>query len=142
LRYYRAAVSSGRLTQALAVMKKLCNRSNIFAVALLTCAQASWAGNSATVDLRKDYSALSQYIKKADYVFGTVLVECKNELLSRMQNRGKTYFSYSAVCGINPQLHADCQAYSVTSSGTIDTCTRATIKETRLKLQCSTEGSR
>jgi hypothetical protein len=119
-------------------MKKRFNRSNVLAVAFLTYASTSFADNAAPVDLRKDFSALSQYIKRTDYMFG--LVECKNELIGRMQKKGITYFSYSAVCAINPQPHEGCQAYSVTSSGTVDTPTRATVKETRLKLLCSTEG--
>jgi hypothetical protein len=105
----------------------------LFIVAFLASVSfASEAGG--TPDLTYDDAALIRHIKSTDDVFVRVLGACGSERVSRSKG-GK--FTYLGNCEIKPLPETDCQHYLVTAIGTIDTKAWATVRDIRLKLQCS-----
>jgi hypothetical protein len=101
---------------------------------VLLAPMASGTALAGATNLRSDDAALIRHIKTTDYIFSKVLGECSEERLTRGQGG---QFTYSSTCEIAPLPETDCQSYKVTASGTVDNEQWATVRDIRLKLQCS-----
>jgi hypothetical protein len=112
------------------------SKSTVWLLVVSFCASPAIA-SSASPNLRVDDAALIRHIKATDFVFRATLGVCRNESLRRGKARGIPSFVYRAKCVIKPRPEEDCQYYQVTASGTVDTTTWATVRDTRLMLLCS-----
>jgi hypothetical protein len=82
------------------------------------------------------------YVLKNDIVLARTFGECPNLTFTRSAAKGAHTFLIEGSCDIkdNPEEDADCPAYHVHASGTIDTPSHWTVRQLQLKRVCSSEG--
>lgn len=83
------------------------------------------------------------YVLKNDTVLSRTFGECPNLKFTRSAAKGTHAFLIEGSCDIknNPEEDADCPAYQVHATGTIDTPSHWTVRQLELKLVCSSEGA-
>ncbi|OAX55725.1 hypothetical protein [Xanthomonas graminis] len=83
------------------------------------------------------------YVLKNDAVLSRTFGECPNLKFTRGAAKGTHAFLIEGSCDIkdNPEEDADCPAYHVHATGTIDTPSHWTVRRLELKLVCSSEGA-
>lgn len=82
------------------------------------------------------------YVLKNDIVFSKTFRECPELKFTRTGAKGTPTFLIEGTCDIkgNPEEDADCPAYQVHATGTIDTPSHWTVRQLQLKLVCSAEA--
>ena len=112
----------------------------VFAVALLISLSPGLAGaQQDTTSLAVSDSALIRHIRTAEPLFRTVLGSCTGQSLDRSRSGSHLSFVYRATCAIRrpPSEAGACARYLIEASGAIDSPTWASVREWRLKLECS-----
>ncbi|MFC4763615.1 hypothetical protein [Dyella koreensis] len=106
----------------------------VFLLAALWPFSASFASE----DLRTDDGLLA-FVLHNDMVLARALETCRNVSVVRSSDKGHVDFNLRAECAIkdNREENADCPAYNVDASGTLDTPTQATVRKMTLNLLCS-----
>ncbi|MCC4596857.1 hypothetical protein NRY95_13615 [Xanthomonas campestris pv. phormiicola] len=82
------------------------------------------------------------YVLKNDIVLARTFGECPKLTFTRSA-KGTRTFVIEGSCDIkdNPEEDADCPAYRVHATGTIDTPSHWTVRQLELTLVCSSEGA-
>lgn len=118
-------------------MKGRLGKASVVPVLLLT---ALWpfSASFASEDLRTDDGLLA-FVLHNDMVLARTLESCRNVSVIRSGDKGHVDFNLRAECSIkdNREENADCPAYKVDASGTVDTPTQATVRKMTLNLLCS-----
>lgn len=83
------------------------------------------------------------YVLKNDTVLSRTFGECPNLKFTRSAAKGTRTFLIEGSCDIrdNPEEDADCPAYQVHATGTIDTPSHWTVRQLQLERVCSSEGA-
>ncbi|WP_369975753.1 hypothetical protein [Xanthomonas bundabergensis] len=83
------------------------------------------------------------HVLKNDIVLSRTFGECPRLKFTRSETKGARTFLIEGSCDIkdNPEEDADCPAYQVHATGTIDTPSHWTVRQLQLKLVCSGEGT-
>lgn len=83
------------------------------------------------------------YVLKNDIVLSRTFGECPNLKFTRSAAKGTHAFLIEGSCDIknNPEEDADCPAYQVHATGTIDTPSHWTVRQLQLQRVCSSEGA-
>ncbi|CTP83556.1 hypothetical protein XTPLMG728_0247 [Xanthomonas translucens pv. poae] len=91
----------------------------------------------------KEMQQALAYVLKNDIVLSRTFGECPNLRFTRSAAKRTPTFLIEGSCAIkhNPEEDADCPAYHVHATGTIDTPAHWTVRQLQLKLVCSSEGA-
>lgn len=83
------------------------------------------------------------HVLQNDIVLSRTFGECPKLTFTRTEAKGTHTFLIEGTCDIkdNPEEDADCPAYRVHATGTIDTPTHSTLRQLQLTLVCSGEGT-
>ncbi|WIH03697.1 hypothetical protein KHF85_12450 [Xanthomonas translucens pv. graminis] len=83
------------------------------------------------------------HVLKNDIVLSRTFGACPHLTFTRSAAKGTHTFMIEGSCDIkdNPEEDADCPAYHVHATGTIDTPSHWTVRQLQLKLVCSSEGA-
>jgi hypothetical protein len=83
------------------------------------------------------------YVLKNDSVLSRTFGACPDLTFKRTQAKASKAFLIEGTCNVkdNPEEDADCPAYQVRATGTIDTPTHWTVRQLQLTLACSGEGA-
>ena len=113
----------------------------VFALTLLVSLGTGFASaQQDSTSLAASDSALIRHLRTAEPLFRTVLGVCSQQKLERSGTASRMSFVYHATCVIRrpPSEAGACARYVVEASGTIDSPTWASVREWRLRLECST----
>ncbi len=111
------------------------------ALALAMAAQGSLQAKQAPS--HADTEQAIAYVLKHDAVLSRLFGDCPALKFARTGAEGSRSFLMEGNCDIknNPEEDADCPAYHVRATGTIDTPSHWTVRRQELTLVCASEGS-
>ncbi|KAB7766372.1 hypothetical protein [Xanthomonas maliensis] len=115
----------------------------VFVAAFIAIAIAMQGSLQATQAAPQDESAQAlAYLFKNDAVLSRTFGQCPGLSFKRTQTSASTTFLIDGSCDIknSPEENADCPAYRIHATGTVDTPSHWTIRQLQLTLMCSEEG--
>lgn len=106
----------------------------VAALAALGPFSASFASDDVSTD-----RGLLAFVLRNDTVLARVAENCQDVSVTRAAFNGRMGFTIKAECAIKDgrEENADCSAYRIDASGTIDSPAQATVRHLMLDLRCS-----